>query len=264
MPRFLSVPNGITNYFATFLLLLYTKLLHQSVLLLHCPIVYSLNNGQIRKDYVPTYDPTSKTCANIVNYLLVLLIYVFFNILPILILILYPFQFLKTCLLKCKMNVLVLSEFVEKFHSCYKDGSNDGMDMRNLSSLYFVLRHLIFLCRFLFNEISYWYYQGYLFMAMAILIGYLKPYKETYMNTFDTFLLMYMSVCCHMLSRIYFGLEEDQFIDMIIIFYRYLDFWLFIKRSRSSTWSSEVNGLVILITPAPLDDPTEPLLTNMQ
>ena len=83
------------------------------------------------------------------NYLLALLIYVFFSIIPILMLILYPFNFFKTCLSKCKLNPLVLSGFMEKFHSCYKNGNN-GKDMKSLSALYFVLRHLIFLHHFLF------------------------------------------------------------------------------------------------------------------
>ena len=209
---------------------------------------------------VPIYDPTSNKCADIMNYLLALLIYVFFSIIPILMLILYPFNFFKTCLSKCKLNPLVLSGFMEKFHSCYKNGNN-GKDMRSLSALYFVLTHLIFLHHFLFGGISYWYYQGYLFMIMAVLIGYLKPYKESYMNIFDTFLLTYMSVCCHMLSRIYFGLEEDQFIDMIIILLSifgllcvYKVFMIIYSIFRAKYANRSLSTV---------DDPTEPLLPNI-
>ena len=50
LSRHLSIRNGVINCFATFFLLSYTKLMHQSVLLLHCSVVYSLNNGQIIKE----------------------------------------------------------------------------------------------------------------------------------------------------------------------------------------------------------------------
>ena len=66
--------------------------MHQSLLLLCCPVVYSINDRQMAKYHVPIYDPTSKKCADIMNYLLALPIYVFFSIIPILMLILYPFN----------------------------------------------------------------------------------------------------------------------------------------------------------------------------
>ena len=88
LPMHLRIRNGITNCFATYFLLSYTKLMHQSLLLLCCPVVYSINDRQMAKYHVPIYDPTSKKCADIMNYLLALPIYVFFSIIPILMLIL--------------------------------------------------------------------------------------------------------------------------------------------------------------------------------
>ena len=55
--------------------------MHQSVLLLllHCPVVYILKSGQVAKNYVMVYDPASRQCVDVVNYLLVILICVLFN-----------------------------------------------------------------------------------------------------------------------------------------------------------------------------------------
>ena len=246
LSRHLSVRNGVINSFATFFLLSYTKLMHQSVLLLHCSVVYSLNNGKITKDYVPINDPTSKKCANIMNYLLAIPVYAFFSIIPIMILILYPFKIFKTCLLKCKLNRLALNGFIEKFHSCYKDGSTGGKDMRSVSGLYFVLRHLIFLRHFLFSEISYWYYQDYLFMVVAVLIGYLKPYKESYMNFFDTFLTCQFAVTCYHESTLV--LKKISLSIWSWFFYQYLDCWLVLRHPWSSIESLELNIIITQTT----------------
>jgi hypothetical protein len=47
------------------------------------------------KDYVPIYDPTNKKCADVVNYLLAVAIYLLFSTIPIVILALYPFKVFK-------------------------------------------------------------------------------------------------------------------------------------------------------------------------
>ena len=54
-------------------------------------------------------------------------------------------------------------------------------------------------------------------MVTAVLVGYLKPYKNTYMNILDTLLLVNMSVFYTLLARNYFFSEGVQFNIMLMI-----------------------------------------------
>ena len=69
--------------------------------------------------------------------ILPLLAVIVFNILPALLLVLYPFKIFRACLSKCKLDRLVLTIFVEKFHCSYKGGLDGGKDMRSFSGLHF-------------------------------------------------------------------------------------------------------------------------------
>ena len=58
---------------------------------------------------------------------------------------------------------------------------------------------------------------GFVFLATALLIGYIKPYKKWYMNALDTLLLAFLSVTCQLLSRDYFSAENTQMLIMFIM-----------------------------------------------
>ena len=205
-----DIRNGIINCFLCFFLLSFTKLLRQSLLLVQSPVIYSLHDKVIIKEHVNNYDPTSKekatTPVNLIAATIIIIITVF-NITPVVVLILYSFRCFKACLFKCRLDSLALTAFVEKFYCCYRDGLEGGKDTRSLSSLYFVLIYLIPLYHYLHIfklQISFWSYLGFLFMVAAFLVGYLKPYKKSYMNILDTILLAYMSVFFTLLTRSFF------------------------------------------------------------
>ena len=170
--------------------------------------MYTLYGKEVAKERIPNYDPTSEKCMNTVNFLISIPILTIFNIIPVMLLILYSFKCVKNCLSKCKLDLTVV---VYQFHCCYNDCSDGGKDLRVLSSLYFVLRYVsTFLHYFVFNrqKISFWSYPGFLFMITAVVIGYLKPYKKRHMNVLDTIVLTYMTIFCHLLARDYFASEE--------------------------------------------------------
>ena len=85
------------------------------------------------------YDPTVG-CSSPRYYQVavpVLLCLFIFNILPALLLVLYP---IRKCLTKCKLDSLSLTAFTERFYGCYRDGLYGGRDMRSFAGFYFLLR----------------------------------------------------------------------------------------------------------------------------
>ena len=67
-------------------------------------------------------------------------------LLLILLLILYPFKWFRECCCFSKCRFLKRTSvniFIEKFHSCYRNGLDGGRDMRSFSGLYFALRILL-------------------------------------------------------------------------------------------------------------------------
>ena len=121
-----------------------------------------------------------------------LLIIFVFNILPALLLVLYPFKIIRFCLFKCRFNMLHLNAFVDKFHSCYRNGLNGDKDMRSFAGLYFLLRGFTFLyypCKLYKIDFSFGSYMVLLFLSATLLVAIVRPYKERYMNIFDTLIL---------------------------------------------------------------------------
>lgn len=115
---------------------------------------------------------------------------------PPFILLLYPTKAFSACLSKCRLNGrfgMVLHTFVEKFYGCYKDGSDGGLDMRCFSALYFLMRPMVvimYVIRLKNLCDQMWFFAIVLFTIMSMLIAFLKPYKKSYMNIFDTLLLV--------------------------------------------------------------------------
>ena len=179
--------NDIIDVFASFFLLLYVKVMCQEVALSKCfSLKYTLNGVIHRK------------CANIdghfsrsrSSYLyLTIPIAIVFNVLPVLLLVLYPFKLFRRCLSKCKLDKLFVTIFVEKFHSCYRDGLDGGRDMRSFSGLSFFLalsmnqsHHNIFR-RW---KISPWFAMALVFLAFTLLVALVQPYKKKYINVLDS------------------------------------------------------------------------------
>ena len=73
-----------------------------------------------------------------------LVICIIFNLLPILLLVLYPFGRFRRMLSKLRLDRISLTIFIEKFHCCYRDGLDGKRDMRYFSGVYFFLEIPLF------------------------------------------------------------------------------------------------------------------------
>ena len=148
-----STKTDLIGVFATFILLSYSKILFQSFLLIGCETHYIFNEGNFSSVSTTRYDPSDscKSGSHIAVAFFATLVLCAFNIIPTMLLVLYPVKIFRACLSRCKLNGIAVTAFVEKYHSCYRDGLDGGRDMRSFAGLFFLIR--VFTC-FLHPSVS--------------------------------------------------------------------------------------------------------------
>ena len=65
--------------------------------------------------------------------------------------------------------------------------------------------------------ISHFLYATFVFLASTVLIAFIKPYKQTYMNVLDTLLLAHLTVVCALMSREYYSEEGIQIFAIVLV-----------------------------------------------
>ena len=211
--------------FATFLLLSYSKLLYQLLLMVDLSLVlnFSVKEYYQSLTYVILSDNSIKwgSVHYAINVTVAGVIAVIFNLLPMLLLALYPVSIFRRMLSKCKLDRGGLMIFMEKFQSCYKDRLDGGRDMRSFNVLPFLLKlvvavvpEVVFKC----FKIDHWLLRGVIFCATAILVALCRPYKKTYRTVCDTLLLTHLALLCFtFLSNTDRIMHYQQFIESMLL-----------------------------------------------
>ena len=221
-----NVKYDIIDVFATFMLLSYSKMLYQSYAFIKCTTISNCSNKfKTTKEHVMIMDVNIKcgSVEHILSLTSVIIPGLILNIIPTLVLVLYPMRIFRKCLTKCKLNGLVLITFVERFHGCYRDGLDGKRDMRSFSGFYFLLRYtpaFASLIKEATDKLAHmhtWIIRGLIFSFAALLIAFSKPYKLCYMNVLDTLLLTHLSLICHLLARNWFPGSETQILLVVLI-----------------------------------------------
>ena len=178
--------SDIIDVFTTFFLLSYGKIMYQTLLLTRF-INVDKSGQQCLVDQSILYGSKYHLSFAIPAVLISLV----FNVLPLLLLILYPTKAFRSCLSKLRLNSIALKIFIEKIQGCYRIGLDGGRDMRSFSGLYFILRSvpLLIVALLKSNYLAQWYYCGTLFFITTLTIAFTKPYRKAYMNYLDALLL---------------------------------------------------------------------------
>ena len=66
-------------------------------------------------------------------------------------------------------------------------------------------------------KLSVWVYSSFLFLASAVLVPSVQPYKWKYMNVLDTLLLVHLNVIFMLLSREYFPGDGTQLFVLLLM-----------------------------------------------
>ena len=121
-----DIYTPMIDIFATFLLLSYHKLLSINFDLL--AFITPMNStGNVVGTYL-YYDASYEYFGrdHLPYGLVAVFVFVCFNLLPILLLLLYPMKWFQRCLNLFKLSHFALHTFVDSFAGCYKDGTEPG------------------------------------------------------------------------------------------------------------------------------------------
>ena len=136
-----DVKASITDGFATFLLLSYLKILCVSFDLLVPTQVYDKYGNSL--GLYLFYDAAIQYFGkeHLPYAILALVITLLFNVLPLLLLLLYPLQCFQRCLSICRLRWHGLHIFIDAFHGCCKTGTVAGTrDCRHFAAVYLIAR----------------------------------------------------------------------------------------------------------------------------
>ena len=185
-----NIRNYLVHAFATFIVLSYVKILNTSFELLRPSQLYNVHGNHILKAYWyynGRVDMTSKGYIPIL--LLALFMLLFFNVLPLTLLALYPFKCFQRLLGSClSQNCrLVLQIYMDSFHGCYEDTAHD---YRHFATLYLAVRFLNLLMSSVFSYTLYLSAAVLVYVFTLALVAKFQPYKNKRDNTVDIILLL--------------------------------------------------------------------------
>ena len=196
--------NDLIDVFVTFFFLSYTKIMVLTQLFFDGVSVTNINESGESYHTYTILGTDSKTVHRLVFLYAAILTSVIFNVLPLLLLFLYPSRTFRSCLSKLHLDFIAVDTFIDKMYGCYRNGLDEGRDMRIFACLYFFVR--CFLCflslisRSLHKVMSHFYFLGTFLFIITLLVALAKPYKESYMTILDVLFLFIFSVLYYTLS----------------------------------------------------------------
>ena len=189
-----NIKASLIHVFATFLLLSNVKLLNVSFDLISSPITlwnvtghslphkYTYLNGSLEylgKDHLP-------------YFVLGVIVIIVFNMLPTLLLCLYPFRWFQRCLNHCHINSPSLRIFMDAFQGGYKITPRD---YRHMAALPFIIRLLNFvLFAITINQLYYTLF-GFLLLVVVSIMCFTLPFKSTLQNLVSIQFLLVVATC---------------------------------------------------------------------
>lgn len=181
--------DSIVHTFATFVLLVYTKIIEVSYNLLAPSRVYT-ESGELPYKVMP-YDASIRflSLQHLPYVILALSMLSTLCGLPVLVLLLYPMACFQKFLTKTTSPHFrqMLRTFTESYTGCYKDKTTfQSLECRYFASFYFLFRVVYLSCLF-FAEYSYvWLALMVLSILICLLFALIQPYKCKWLNMLDT------------------------------------------------------------------------------
>ena len=172
--------TSIIDVFATFILLSYVKLLSVSFDLLIPTRVF--NSDGLSEGLYLYYDASIKFLGedHLPYACLALFVLTVWNVLPILLLLLYPMLWFQRCLNFCRVNSLVLRVFMECFQGYYQDRTDRGKEYRYFAALHLVVRLLAFILYALTLSALFYVMITLVLITAGVIVALFQPYKQNY------------------------------------------------------------------------------------
>ena len=190
-----SANDSVIHAYTTVFFLSFICLTYTSFQLLYTTYVYNINGES--KGKVLVYEPSIIVFSpqHLPYAIPAILLLFFLGVCPTIFLCLYPIRVFRKCLYRYTTLrfQLSLNFFIETFQNCYKDGLNGTYDFRFLSSVPFLL-FLLFVLLGTIPGLTKVHLRLYVagcialvFIILAIIISYVRPFKSLYNNFSFTF-----------------------------------------------------------------------------
>ena len=195
-----NIKKSLIDAFCTFLLLSYVKFLSVSFDLLFFVKLFNVRGETLKKRYL-FYDGTLEYFGSdhLPFGILALVVFLVFNVVPLVLLCLYPWRCFHRCLNRFKIGSRVLNTLMDAFQGCYKDGTSGTRDCRWFAGFYLMIRiALLIIFSTLFQ------YSFIMVNVLALLLFYLiavfRPYKSPSHNAVNQFLIFVGCILCVMVT----------------------------------------------------------------
>ena len=192
-----DIRTSLIESFASFLLLSYVNFLSVSLNFLLPVYVYNVH-GESLEPYL-YYDATIEYFGkqHLPYAILAIVVLIIFNILPLLLLCLYPCHCFQRILNICRLRCQALHTFMDAFQGCYKNGTNGTRDCRHFSAVYLFVRIIFLVIAAVslgYSVVTFYFLTGVLFSLFAILIAITQPYKCSIYNIIDPILILVVAL----------------------------------------------------------------------
>ena len=213
--------KSIIDTFSTFFLLSFSKILLLVLMPLYPIEAVAINTTTLASStfYLSALDTNVKFFSkqHMPYVAISILLFLMVILPPILVVALYPVHGFRALLFKCCRRMDLISIFVEKFHSCYRDGLDGGRDMRSFASLYFITT-LICYVFWVTSPITSFYLLALSFLAFALLVIISQPHKEKCMAITDALILTNTAVILVTLDY-YFNISSNGYSDWFYLIF---------------------------------------------
>ena len=192
-----DIRGSLIQAFATFLVLSYVKILNVSYDLLTPVTLLTTEGTSIENNYLYSAGDVVYFGKEHLPYaILGIVMLTFFNILPIILLLLYPCRCFQKCLSCSHLNTPALHIFVDTFQGCYR---HKPRDCRYFAPLFLFVRFLQLLIFASFSDMISVVISGLYMITLALIMLILRPYKVNKHNTIGTVIFLFYA-CTFMLS----------------------------------------------------------------
>ena len=178
-----DIRGSLVQAFATFLVLSYVKIFYVSFDLLTPVYLKTVDGGTLNQTYLfNAGDLVYFGSEHLPFGILAVFMLTVFNILPMVLLFLYPCGWFRKCLSFCGASNHVLHTFMEAFQGCYR---HQPRDCRYFAALYLLLRILTNLISVVFINRPSLAVSCFLFILVILSLVLIAPYRRGAHNKID-------------------------------------------------------------------------------
>ena len=220
-----DIRSSVIDSFATFFLLSNVKFLSVAYDLLKPVRVNQLSfSGNFTHPLRMYYDATIPYfgSTHLPYAILAIVVLVVFVLLPVLILMLYPFRWFQKILNVLPVRWHVLHTFMDSFQGCYKDGTEPGtQDCRWFASVFFIVRGVGFVVAIFDTGSSYLSIGSIISALFALSLVIIQPFKAkfSHYSTINAIYMLFLALFCASISGIELSSTRYHVFTIIWLFY---------------------------------------------